>query len=177
MVRVRSKSCLSLAEYKTRVYVYLVLEIYRVNNNGLWARKMPDSDDDGFNNDGFNSPEGKGISDEGQGSDAMQHLLSSLSTVVHPKARTDHQKEVYRVNYNVHLFTVYRKVTPQQGRPRGKNFLGTEVEGSWKLRNDSCQLTQLRGRARVPPPTAEAPISLITPVIIAICVCHIFNTM
>ncbi len=80
-MRVRSKSCLSLAEYKTRVYVYLVLEIYRVNNNGLWARKMPDSDDDGFNNDGFNSPEGKGIS---KNKASILNLLEN-SSLIHIK--------------------------------------------------------------------------------------------
>ena len=36
-------------------------------------------------------------------------------------------------------------------------MLGTEVEGSWQLRNESCQLHQLRGRAEVPGVRHQTP--------------------
>ena len=51
----------------------------------------------------------------------------------------------------------YRTVTPQLGRPKGKNILGTEVEVSWQLQNDSCQLPQRRGRADVSDPVVRHP--------------------
>ena len=76
----RSKSCLSLAEYTARVCVYLVLEIYRVHHNGLRVQKCQIS-----TTTDLIPPRGKEY--QMRDSDAMQHLLSSLSTVVPPKAR------------------------------------------------------------------------------------------
>ena len=58
----------------------------------------------------------------------------------------------------LHIISAYRTPTPhQQGRPKGKTILGTEVEGSWELRGDVFQLPQLRGRADVPDPVARHP--------------------
>ena len=55
------------------------------------------------------------------------------------------------------FLSAYRIVTPQQGRPKGKNIRGTEVEGRGQLRNDSCQLPRRRGRADVSDPVVRHP--------------------